>query len=87
MNRGYKDAAFSRNSDEWETPQDLFDQLDAEFHFDIDACATKDNAKCENFWTKEDNALLQYWGGVMFFAIHPIARLRSLWRKHSMRAG
>ncbi len=39
-------ACFSRKSDEWETPQDLFDQLDKEFHFTFDAAATKENTKC-----------------------------------------
>ena len=37
---------FSHKSDEWETPQDFFDELDKEFHFDIDVCATNENAKC-----------------------------------------
>lgn len=37
---------FSHKSNEWETPQDFFDKLDKEFHFDIDVCATNDNAKC-----------------------------------------
>ncbi len=37
------------DSDSWETPQWLFDQLNAEFHFDIDLCATEDNSKCEDF--------------------------------------
>jgi phage N-6-adenine-methyltransferase len=49
---------------EWETPQWLFDRLDEEFHFERDVCATKDNAKCANFWTKEDNALEKEWEGV-----------------------
>ena len=37
---------FSSKSDDWATPQDLFDALDAEFQFDIDAAASKENAKC-----------------------------------------
>jgi phage N-6-adenine-methyltransferase len=32
------------------TPQDFFDALDAEFHFDLDVCATSENAKCERFY-------------------------------------
>ena len=34
-------------SDEWETPQDLFDKLDKEFNFKVDACANEGNAKCD----------------------------------------
>lgn len=33
-------------SDQWQTPKWLFDELNAEFHFDIDLCATKENSKC-----------------------------------------
>lgn len=49
------------SNDEWETPQWLFDKLDAEFHFDFDVCATYANAKCKVFWSKEQNALEQPW--------------------------
>jgi phage N-6-adenine-methyltransferase len=37
---------FSSASTEWETPQWLYDELDAEFHFVLDAAATKKNTKC-----------------------------------------
>lgn len=35
-------AAMTSNKDDWETPQSLFDQLDEEFHFTLDAA---DNAR------------------------------------------
>lgn len=35
MNNGL----FTSNTDEWETPQELFQKLDAEFHFNLDPCA------------------------------------------------
>ena len=50
----------------WETPQLLFDSLNQEFNFNLDVCATKENAKCEFFFTKEDNALIQSWNGNCF---------------------
>ena len=31
---------YSSKSDEWETPQELFNRLDTEYHFDRDVCAT-----------------------------------------------
>jgi phage N-6-adenine-methyltransferase len=43
------DIVFSRQSDEWETPQDLFDLLDKEFHFTLDAAASVNNTKCDRF--------------------------------------
>lgn len=51
------------NTDEWATPQGLFDKLDAVFHFTLDPCATPENAKCAKFFTKEQDGLKQDWGG------------------------
>ena len=39
----------SRGSD-WATPQELFDELDAEFHFTLDVCASDWNAKCKKYF-------------------------------------
>jgi len=36
-----------KTSDRWQTPDWLFKQLDEEFNFAIDLCATKENSKCE----------------------------------------
>lgn len=44
---------FSSASVEWATPQALFDELDAEFHFNLDPCCTHENAKCAEHFTKE----------------------------------
>ncbi len=55
---------FSSKAADWETPQELFDKLDAEFHFSLDVCATDENRKCEQFLTIEDDALKQAWMGV-----------------------
>lgn len=54
----------SSNSNEWCTPQDLFDQLNTEFCFDLDPCSTDSNALCARHFTKETDGLVQDWGGV-----------------------
>lgn len=54
---------FSSENEEWETPQDLFDQLDAEFGFELDVCASTENAKCETYYDKAANGLNQPWQG------------------------
>jgi len=41
---------FSSKKTDWETPQDLFDQLNREFDFTLDVCANPDNAKCDFFF-------------------------------------
>ena len=42
---------------EWETPQDFFDTLDAEFHFTLDACASAINYKCKIYYAKGTSLL------------------------------
>lgn len=57
---------FSSKKDDWETPQDLFDRLNERFHFTLDAAASAENAKCERFYTKEDDALTKDWDGIVW---------------------
>ena len=54
-------ALFTSNKEDWETPQDLFDKLDEEFDFQLDVCASHNNTKCSEYWTKESNALIKWW--------------------------
>lgn len=60
---------FSSASDDWATPQELFNQLNSEFAFTLDPCASADNAKCAQYYTKEQDGLKQNWGGKECFAI------------------
>lgn len=55
---------FSSKTDDWETPQWLFDLLTAEFDFALDVCASAGNAKCPKFFSKEEDGLAQRWTGV-----------------------
>lgn len=84
------DLMFSSQTDLWETPQDLFDELNAEFHFNLDVCATDENAKCTNYYTKEQNALEQDWSSRICWMNPPYGRTIALWVKKaydSMRKG
>jgi phage N-6-adenine-methyltransferase len=60
------DAAlhFSSETVEWYTPQDFFDDLNSEFGFELDVCATAENAKCPKFFTKGDDGLSREWTGI-----------------------
>ena len=51
-------------TDEWETPQDLFDKYDEIYHFTLDAAASDQNHKCPKYYTKADDGLSKMWGGV-----------------------
>lgn len=83
------DLMFSSETDMWSTPQDLFDELNAKFHFVLDVCATKENAKCEKYFTKEQNGLLQNWGGYEGFKWMnpPYGREIGKWIKKASESG
>lgn len=70
---------FSSQTDMWATPQDLFDELNEEFHFDLDPCATHENAKCAMYFTPEVDGLLQDWGGHTVFCNPPYGRVIGDW--------
>ena len=67
------DVLFSSRTDQWSTPQDFFDRLDAEFHFDLDPCADDVNHKCDTYFTEQDDGLSKNWGGTAFSAIRRMA--------------
>ena len=48
---------FTSKTDLRATPQDFFDRLNDEFKFNLDPCATPENAKCEKYFTKEEDGL------------------------------
>ena len=41
-----QDTLFSHKSDEHGTPQDLYNRLNAVYHFTLDPCCTAENQKC-----------------------------------------
>lgn len=60
--------------DDWETPPDLFSELDREFHFTLDPCCTHETAKCTLHYTREDDGLSKSWGGADCFLQSSILR-------------
>lgn len=74
------DPLMSSNNQEWETPQWLFDVLNNEFSFTLDPCATKNNAKCSNYFDMVKDGLVQSWIGHTVFMNPPYASV-SYWMK------
>jgi phage N-6-adenine-methyltransferase len=81
-----KEVMFSSRTDLWETPQGLFDELDAEFHFDLDVCALPENAKCEKYYTPEQDGLSQEWNGVCW-CNPPYGREIGKWLRKAAKSG
>jgi phage N-6-adenine-methyltransferase len=71
-------ALFSSASDEWETPQWLFDKLDQQFHFTFDAAATPANRKCVSF---SSDSLNQDWKGQMVWLNPPYSHIEEFIKK------
>ncbi len=80
-------VVFSSASVEWETPQDLFNDLDAEFHFTLDPCCTDENAKCAKHYTIEDDGLIQDWTGETVFCNPPYGREMPKWIEKCYKHG
>ena len=72
---------FSSKEEKWTTPQDFFDKLNDEFHFTLDAAASPDNAECANYFTEEQDGLVQSWGGHTVWCNPPYCRKTGLWVK------
>ena len=75
------DLMFSSKTDKWATPQDFFDKLNNEFKFQLDVCADENNHKCARFFTKEQDGLLQEWGGARVWCNPPYGRGVEEWVK------
>lgn len=82
-----RDTLFSHKSDEWETPQDFFMELNKEFHFVLDVCATHKNHKCPDYFTKEDDGLNQNWHGVTCWCNPPYSNIKDWAKKCSEHSG
>jgi len=79
-------VALSSNTDMWATPQDTFDALNEEFGpFDLDVCATADNAKCTLYYTEELNGLNQPWLGRCWMN-PPYGRTIKAWMRKAYEA-
>jgi len=71
----------SSKSNEWETPQDLFDVLNEEFDFTLDPCATVQNTKCDFFFIPEEDGLSRDWFEEVVFMNPPYGRQVGKWIK------
>lgn len=71
---------FSSATDEWSTPQALFERLHGEFHFTLDVCADATNAKVARYYDLEANGLTQPWDA-MWWCNPPYGRAIGEWTR------
>ena len=75
-------------TDDWATPQYLFDEWNAKYDFDLDAAASSTNHKCDNWYgldhpeeSKRDG-LAQAWTGTTWVN-PPYGRVLNQWVGHA----
>jgi phage N-6-adenine-methyltransferase len=69
-----KRGALSVVDDRATTPE-VFDPLNERFHFTLDVAASAENAKCERYFTVEQNGLAQPWTGERVWCNPPHSNL------------
>ena len=73
------ERTFYERNQAWSTPQHFYDQLNEEFNFTLDPCCSKETAKCEKFYTEEDDGLSKSWKGETVFMNPPYGRAIKDW--------
>jgi len=82
MDKQTQQTMFSSQSSEWATPQVFFERLNWRFGpFNLDPCASPDNAKCDIFYTEADDGLSKSWKGRIVFINPPYGRGVDEWVK------
>ena len=72
---------FSSATDDWATPKDFFDKLNAIFDFTLDTCASNENHKTAKYYTQHDDGLSKSWDGERVFMNPPYGREIGKWVK------
>ena len=87
MDKTTQGVMFSSKSNDWETPADFYSQLDAEFGFTLDPCASQASAKCSSFYTADDDGLSKNWEGQTVFMNPPYGRKIGNWIQKAYEEG
>lgn len=61
-------------SSEWETPPHIFKKYNDIYDFNIDVCATKENALCGSYFSEKNSCLKPDWGGLRCWMNPPYGR-------------
>jgi site-specific DNA-methyltransferase (adenine-specific) len=72
---------YNGNGRLWETPPEVFEPLNAEFNFTLDACASADSAKCARYFDERADGLVQDWGTETVWMNPPYGREVYAWTR------
>lgn len=74
-------------TDDWGTPQGVFDELNKEFEFTLDPASNEINAKCKRHFTSKEDGLAQSWKGERVWLNPPYGRTIGDWIKKAATGG
>ena len=66
---------------DWETPQAFFDKYDIQFNFTLDVCCVPETAKCDRYFTPNEDGLSQDWSKDICWMNPPYGREIGKWVK------
>lgn len=72
---------FTSKTNQWATPQNFFDKLNAQYDFELDVCADKTNHKVKKYYSEQDNGLIQPWAPYRCWMNPPYGRVIGHWMK------
>ena len=76
---GMTKGMYTSNTDDWATPMYFFEELNKEFNFTLDPCASHKNHKCKKYFTIDDDGLSKDWQGNVVFVNPPYGRVIGDW--------
>lgn len=65
----------SSKKHDYGTPWDIFNELDHQYHFTVDCCASKENTKCRKYWDIKRDGLKQSWLGKQVWCNPPYSHV------------
>ena len=74
-------TVFSNKSDDWTTPDWLYEKLNKEFKFTLDPAASNENHKCQKYYTLEQDGLAQDWKDEIVFCNPPYSQNKEWLKK------
>jgi phage N-6-adenine-methyltransferase len=74
INKELAQSKGCEQKDKWETPETVFIPLNKEFGFTLDPCCEPHTAKCQKFYTEDQNGLDKDWTGEVVFCNPPYSR-------------
>ena len=77
------DLMFSSETNEWSTPDYIYNILNKEFNFTLDPSSSNENHKCQKYFTVNENGLLQSWNNEIVFCNPPYGKEMKQWIKKS----